>query len=99
MVQALTAVLFVALSASPVLAADQQACLTRDQQQTAVNDGKAVPLASALKAVQGRGRQVVRALLCHEAKGLVYVLTVLARDGKVTRARVDAANGGLIDEL
>ena len=73
--------------------------MTRDQQQTAVSDGKTVPLASALKAVQGRGRQVVRAQLCHEAKGLVYVLTVLARDGKVTHARVDAASGELIDAL
>ncbi len=93
------AMCFVAMSASLLLAADQQACMTRDQQQTAVTDGKAVPLASALKAVQGRGRQVVRAQLCHAEKGLVYVLTVLARDGKVTRVRVDAAGGGLIDEL
>jgi len=94
-----TAVLFIVLSSSPLRAADQEACLTRDQQQIAVTDGKAVPLASAFKAVQGRGRLVVRAQLCYEAKGLVYVLTVLARDGKVTRARIDASNGGLIDEL
>jgi uncharacterized membrane protein YkoI len=87
------------LSASPVHATDQQACLSRDEQQSAVMAGKALPLASAVKAVQGRGRQVVRAQLCSEAKGLVYVLTVLARDGKVTRAKVDAASGGLIDEL
>ena len=32
--------------------------------------------------------------LCRlEPKGLVYVLTVLARNGKVTQARVDAADG------
>src|SRR5262245_63713857 len=91
--------LVVAASASPLLAADQLVCLSRDEQQTAVTHGKAVPLASAFKAVQGRGRQVVRAQLCHAPKGLVYVLTVLARDGKVTHARVDASSGGLIDEL
>lgn len=98
--RALTAaVLLFTLSASPLVAAQEQGCLTRDEQQNAVTDGKAVPLASALKAVQGRGRQVVRAQLCRAANGLVYVLTVLARDGKVTHARVDAASGGLIDEL
>ena len=92
-----TAVVVAALFAPPLYAADRQACLSRDEQQSAVTAGKALPLASAVKAVQGRGRQVVRAQLCSEEKGLVYVLTVLARDGKVTRAKVDAASGGLID--
>jgi hypothetical protein len=47
---------------------------------------------------------VVNARLCRQdigpatagtgaTKGLVYVLTVLARNGKVTQARVDAADG------
>ena len=30
-------------------------------------------------------------------KGLVYVLTVLARDGKVTEAMVDASDGHWLD--
>ena len=34
-----------------------------------------------------------------EGDRLVYVLTVLARDGRVTHARVEAASGSLIDEL
>jgi len=39
-------------------------------------------------------RSVVGARLCRqEPKGLVYVLTALARNGKVTQARVDAADG------
>ena len=100
MVRRLTiAIALLALAASPLLAADQQACLTRDEQRAAVTNGKAVSLAVALKAVRGRSRQVVRAQLCREPKGLVYALTVLARSGKVTHARVDAANGSLIDEL
>jgi uncharacterized membrane protein YkoI len=96
-----TAILLLGLSASPLLAADRQACLTRDEQQAAVAGGQAVPLADAIKAVRGRGRgrQVVQAQLCREAKGLVYVLTVLARDGKVTHARVEALSGGLLGEL
>ena len=57
------------------------------------------PVAAISSSRHSRGRQVVRAQLCREPKGLVYVLTVLARDGKVTRARVEAANGSLIDEL
>jgi hypothetical protein len=39
---------------------------------------------------------VVRARLCRRGTGLVYVLTLLAPSGKVTRATVDAANGELI---
>ena len=94
-------ILLLSLAASPLAAADQHACLTRAEQQLAVNGGQAIPLAAAIKAVRAhsRARQVVRAQLCREPKGLVYVLTVLARDGRVTHARVEAASGGLIDEL
>ena len=42
---------------------------------------------------------VVRARLCHGAGGLVYVLTVLAHDGKVARIEVDAVKGTLIGGL
>lgn len=95
------ALLLPCLFAPPLRAADKLACLSRAEQQAAVVGGRAVPLAAAIKTVHGhsRGRQVVKAQLCREPKGLVYVLTVLARDGKVTHARVEAANGSLIDEL
>jgi uncharacterized membrane protein YkoI len=43
------------------------------------------------------GAEVVRARLCHHGEDLVYVLTVLARDGKVTRTSVDAASGALVE--
>ena len=96
-----TAVLLLSLAASPLAAADQRVCLTHDEQQAAVSGGQAIPLAAAINAARAhsRARQVVRAQLCREPKGLVYVLTVLARDGRVTHARVEAASGGLIDEL
>lgn len=96
-----TAILLLGLAASPLAAMEPQACLTRAEQQLAVSGGQAISLAAAIKAARAhsRVRQVVRAQLCREAKGLVYVLTVLARDGRVTHARVEAANGGLIDEL
>ena len=96
-----TAIVLLSLAASPLAAADEHACLTRAEQQGAVSGGQAIPLAAAIKAANAhsRVRQVVRAQLCRETKGLVYVLTVLARDGRVTHARVEAVSGGLIDEL
>ena len=43
------------------------------------------------------GIEVVRARLCDHGKGLVYVLTVLARDGKVGTASMDAASGAFLN--
>ncbi len=42
---------------------------------------------------------VVRARLCRSDDGLVYVLTVLAHDGKVARLTVDAVKGTLVGGL
>jgi len=70
-------------------------CLNRAEQRAAVADRKAVPLAAAIKSLRERGQrgEVVRAALCSRGDKLVYVLTLLARSGKVTRATVDAATG------
>jgi len=48
---------------------------------------------SAKKRMPG---SVVRARLCRGGGGLVYVLTILARDGKVARLKVDAVKGTLV---
>jgi len=59
---------------------------------------EAVPLARAIRIVKAKiGGEVLKARLCRQERGLVYVLTVLARDGKVTQARVDAADGQWLD--
>jgi uncharacterized membrane protein YkoI len=42
---------------------------------------------------------VVRARLCRDNYELVYVLTVLAHDGKVARLTVDAVKGTLVGGL
>jgi uncharacterized membrane protein YkoI len=42
---------------------------------------------------------IVRARLCHGPDGLVYVLTVLAHDGKVAQIAVDAIKGTLVGGL
>jgi uncharacterized membrane protein YkoI len=74
--------------------AERKNCLSPEERQAALTAHKAVPLARAMHVVKARmGGEVVRARLCRQERGLVYVLTVLAQDGKVTQARVDAADG------
>jgi uncharacterized membrane protein YkoI len=83
------------------LAADAspRTCLSKAEQRAAVASHQAVPLAQAIKSLHARDRraEVVRAELCRRDNGLVYVLTLLARSGKVTRATVDAGSGELIN--
>ena len=49
--------------------------------------------------VQEIGRYSLKARLCQQPERLIYLLTVLARDGKVTRVTVDATNGAVIGGL
>jgi len=91
--------LVVLAAAGPAAAADPPACLSQEQRRAAVAAHQAIPLARAVKDVRRRtaGGEVVGARLCYHGGDLVYVLTVLARDGKVTRASVNAASGVLIE--
>jgi uncharacterized membrane protein YkoI len=96
------AALVLGLLARPAAAADSPphrgTCLTKTEQRAAVTSHRAIPLAQALKNLQSNGHraEVVRARLCRKGENLVYVLTLLARNGKVTRTSVDATNGELI---
>jgi len=93
------AAIVLALAAAPALAADAdpRVCLNKEAQRAAVLSGQALPLAKAVHAVRGRNRgELVRARLCQGPNGLVYVLTLLARNGTVTRATIDAATGSVI---
>jgi hypothetical protein len=85
----------------PTMAADppQYSCLSKAEQRAAVAGHKALPLAQVIKSMRQHGRrpELVQARLCHRGDGLVYVLTLLARNGKVTRATVDAASGESIN--
>jgi hypothetical protein len=86
-------------------AAEKKTCLTPQERNAAIAARKAVPLARAMRVVKAKiAGEVVNARLCRletaatsstgaVTKGLVYVLTVLARNGKVTQARVDASDG------
>ena len=75
----------------------QSNCLTPSQRRHIAASGKVVPLSKAIRAARARKNEVVDAKLCKSPKGLVYLLTLLAQDGKVTRATVDAASGLLTD--
>lgn len=86
-----------AAACGAALAADPLECLGQEQRRAAIAGHKAVPLARAMRAARARfGGEVIGAHLCQQPQGLVYRLTVLARDGKVTRATLDAASGRLI---
>ena len=97
------AAVLIGLSApAAATAAEHHACLGKAEQRAAIAQGQAVTLGAAIRSargsVRGRGaREVVRARLCREPNGLVYVLTVLARNGKVTHTTVDATSGRVVD--
>jgi len=97
----LSAAVLLGLLTVPALAADppDRACLTKTEQRAAVAAHKAIPLAQAIKSPREHGHwdEVIQARLCRRGDDLVYVLTLLARSGKVTRAAVDAANGKLLN--
>lgn len=74
-------------------------CLDQKERRAEIASGGVVRLAAAIHAAKSRmPGTVVQARLCHGQDGLVYVLTVLARDGKVARIVVDAVKGTLIGE-
>jgi uncharacterized membrane protein YkoI len=93
--------LVLGLMAAPALAANppQSACLNKAEQRAAVADKKAIPLARAIKTRREHGHHadLVRARLCQHGDGLVYVLTLLGRSGRVISETVDAANGEVIN--
>ena len=90
-------------SAPALAAADENhVCLSKAEQRAALSGGQTVTLAAAIRSargsVRGRGaREVVKARLCREQNGLVYLLTLLTRDGKVTHTAVDATSGKVVD--
>jgi len=72
-------------------------CLNHQERRAANESGKVIHLATAIRSARKRmPGTVVRARLCRGKDGLVYVLTVLARDGKVARLTVDAVKGTVV---
>jgi hypothetical protein len=80
------------------LAAESRHCLTGDEQRAAIAGGKTVPLATVIHTLHRAPKDVIKAQLCQEPDRLVYLLTVLGRDGKVKRTVVDAISGAVVGE-
>ena len=81
-------------------AAADHTCLGQKERRAETESGRLVLLAAAMRTAKSRmPGTVVRARLCHGPGGLVYVLTVLARDGKVAQIAVDAVKGSLVGGL
>jgi uncharacterized membrane protein YkoI len=86
-------------AAHPTHADAAHGCLNQKERRSLVDSGTVMRLATAMRGVRGHmAGALVRARLCHRGDGLVYVLTVLAHDGKVTRVVVDGAKGTLVGE-
>jgi uncharacterized membrane protein YkoI len=97
---ALACAVLTALLTPAAAAPERPRCLSRAEQRAAIATGEAIPLAAARRMLRQRtGGELVRARLCHDASRLIYLLTVLARDGKVRRVTVDATNGTVISGL
>ena len=79
---------FVAMTATSAAAADhpRRACLTKAEQRAAVASHRAISLGRAIRSAHRHGHhgEALRARLCYRGERLVYVLTLLARNGKVT---------------
>jgi uncharacterized membrane protein YkoI len=72
-------------------------CLDQKERRAESDAGRLVRLGAAIKVARSRmPGTVVRARLCRANDSLVYVLTVLARDGKVGRLTVDAVKGTVV---
>src|SRR5215472_12476018 len=70
-------------------------CLSRNEQKAKTAAHAVVPLSRAMRSVRQRG-EIIHARLCERGGNLVYLLTVLGRDGKVAQTAVDAGNGALV---
>lgn len=74
--------------------AESSTCLREAEIREEVAAKRVVRQVVALRAARAAiGGEAVRARLCRHDGGLVYVITVLRRDGKVVRVSVDAATG------
>jgi uncharacterized membrane protein YkoI len=89
----IAAIAIAAIPAQPAVA-DEHRCLDANQRRAAIAGHQAVPLTKAVRAARSHlAGDIVHARLCEHGQGLVYVLTVLAHDGKVARASIDGASG------
>jgi hypothetical protein len=80
------------------LAAEPAHCLTGAEERAALASGKAVPFAAVIRTLHRAPKDIIGTRLCREGDRLIYLLTLLGRDGKVRRATLDAASGAVVGE-
>ena len=91
------ALAMVLADASMASGAEPSACLSQEQRRAAIASRQAIPLGKVIEAAKAHlNGEVVGARLCNHGKELVYVLTVLAHDGKVTKATIDGTSVAVI---
>ena len=93
----------VAPDAVHAASAPQHACLDQKERRAEAETGRLIRLSAAMHAARSKmPGTVIGARLCHGQSvgqdGLVYLLTVLAHDGKVARITIDATSGVLVGE-
>jgi uncharacterized membrane protein YkoI len=73
-------------------------CVSKIEQRDMLARREVIPLADAIRAARPQQiGDVLRAQLCRGPEGgFAYVLTLLPRNGKVTRVLIDASNGNVI---
>jgi uncharacterized membrane protein YkoI len=101
MVLAQVATLLMLTAVAPSSVAEEApppGCYTKLEQRALLSRREIVPLAEAIRAARPQQiGDVLRAQLCQGPKGApAYVLTLLPRNGKVTRVIIDAASGTVI---
>lgn len=76
-----------------------QVCLSDAELRDEIAAQNAIPQADALRAAKAAvAAEPVRARLCRREGVLVYVITALAKDGKVTRITLDAGTGRILGQ-
>lgn len=82
------------LAAGTVVPAHAQACLGPAQQQQAINSGQASRFGVIADSVSKRlNGTVLNGQLCQRGGKLVYILTVVKKNGQASRIIVDAKSG------
>ena len=73
-------------------------CVSDAELRDLVNSGQIVPQIYAFRTARAQaGGDIVRASLCPAETGLVYIITTLSKDGKLTRVTINAVTGKPID--
>ena len=76
----------------------QVSCLNDSEARNEVQAHKLVSVQNAVTVARERAKgDLLSAHLCRQASGFVYQISILGRNGRVDRLRIDASNGHISD--